>query len=70
MNAIFGEKGIFGKEVERINKMTPEERYQLEREKSARYNADFQRRSRESSARQQAQQDRNVFCHRNFKRSC
>lgn len=70
MNMIFGKKGIFGKEIERINKMTPEERYQMERETAARSNAERQQRSRENSARVQAQQDRNIFCHRNFGRSC
>jgi hypothetical protein len=59
------------------NALTPEQRAaktaefeRIQAEGNARYNAEFQRRSRENSARQRAYGERNVFCHRNFGRSC
>lgn len=75
------EREAFQKEATaKWNAMTPEQRaasnaawqklLALEAAGNARYNAEFQQRSRESSARERARQERNVFCHRNFGRSC
>ena len=69
-NAIFGKKGVFGAAIENYNNMTPAERQRFNERNEERRYQESQQRSRESSARQQAQGDRNVFCHRNFGRSC
>ncbi|OQW31456.1 MAG: hypothetical protein A4E20_04000 [Nitrospira sp. SG-bin2] len=69
-NAIFGKKGVFGAAIENYNNMTQAERQRFNERNEERRYQESQQRSRESAARQQAQQDRNVFCHRNFGRSC